>query len=143
MKYFVLWISLFFAHFSSAKPLIPEEALAAFRLETDDLQVSLVAAEPEVVDPVALCFDSEGRLFVVESRGYPHPGKGFPDKKEGICPTADWEHGNVISFDDLSLTAQEKVWKHFLTTQIVGLKKERDTYEYQPGSMSAIISSAD
>ena len=66
------------------KPLSPAEALASFRLESEDLRVSLVAAEPEVVDPVAACFDEAGRLYVVESRGYPHPGKGLPDEKKGV-----------------------------------------------------------
>lgn len=84
VKYFVLCTLPFLAHVSWANPLSPEEALAAFRLETDDLQVSLVAAEPEVVDPVALCFDEKGRLFVVESRGYPHPGKGLPNEHAGV-----------------------------------------------------------
>lgn len=69
---------------ASGKPLSPAEALASFRLESEDLRVSLVAAEPEVVDPVALCFDEAGRLYVVESRGYPHPGKGMPDEKLGV-----------------------------------------------------------
>ena len=84
MKYFALCILFCLAHVSWAKPLSTEEALAAFRLETDDLQVSLVAAEPEVVDPVALCFDEKGRLYVVESRGYPHPGKGLPKEQAGV-----------------------------------------------------------
>ena len=30
-----------------------------------------MAAEPEVVDPVAMAFDGQGRLFVVEMRDYP------------------------------------------------------------------------
>ncbi len=84
MKYFVLCTLSFLAQVSWAKPLSPKEALAAFRLETDDLKVSLVAAEPEVVDPVALCFDDKGRLYVVESRGYPHPVRGeLPKAKLG------------------------------------------------------------
>ena len=69
---------------SFGKPLSPEEALAAFRLESDDLRVSLVAAEPEVIDPVALCFDAKGRLYVAESRGYPHAGKGLPKARLGV-----------------------------------------------------------
>ncbi|HET6883411.1 MAG TPA: PVC-type heme-binding CxxCH protein [Pirellulales bacterium] len=34
----------------------------------------LVAAEPQVVDPVAMAFDEEGRIFVAEMRGYPESG---------------------------------------------------------------------
>ena len=45
------------------------------------LELSLFASEPDVVDPVALCFDEDGRVFVVEMRDYPH---GFgPERKPG------------------------------------------------------------
>lgn len=63
--------------------MTPHESLNAFQLESPDLRINLVASEPEVVDPVALCFDEKGRLYVVESRGYPHPGKGMPKTKLG------------------------------------------------------------
>src|SRR4030095_11358183 len=36
-----------------------------------DFELSLFAAEPDVVDPVALTFDEQGRMFVVEMRDYP------------------------------------------------------------------------
>jgi len=54
----------------AAAGLSPEQALAAFETEPG-LTVELVAAEPLVVDPVALAFDELGRLFVAENRGYP------------------------------------------------------------------------
>src|SRR5437879_1421977 len=58
--------------------LTPEQALAAFHLEPG-LQIELIAAEPLVVDPVAMAFDERGRLFVAENRGYPTgPGPGKP-----------------------------------------------------------------
>ncbi|MEM9176034.1 MAG: c-type cytochrome [Myxococcota bacterium] len=49
--------------------LEPEEARAAFRVAAG-FRVELVAAEPLVVDPVAMDWDDEGRLYVVEMRGY-------------------------------------------------------------------------
>ncbi|MBI3848912.1 MAG: HEAT repeat domain-containing protein [Verrucomicrobia bacterium] len=59
-------------------PLTPQQALASFRLEPG-LRVELVAAEPLVVDPVAIAFDERGRMFVAENRGYPTgPGEGKP-----------------------------------------------------------------
>jgi len=62
---------------SADRPLPPEQSLASFRLEPG-LAVELVAAEPIVVDPVALCFDEKGRMFVAENRGYPTgPGDGY------------------------------------------------------------------
>ena len=45
------------------------------------LQIGLFAAEPDVVDPVALTFDEAGRMYVVEMRDYPY-GIG-PEKKPG------------------------------------------------------------
>lgn len=44
-----------------------------------DLEISLFAAEPDVVDPVALCFDELGLAYVVEMRDYPY-GLG-PDRQ--------------------------------------------------------------
>ena len=59
-------------------PLTPEQAIASFKIEPG-LRVELVVAEPDVVDPVALCFDEKGRMYVAEDRGYPvGPGKGKP-----------------------------------------------------------------
>ncbi|MBI2432678.1 MAG: c-type cytochrome [Candidatus Hydrogenedentes bacterium] len=50
-------------------PLPPEEALASFEVQPG-YHIEQVAAEPLVRDPVALDFDENGRLFVVEMRGY-------------------------------------------------------------------------
>ncbi len=47
----------------------PEQELATFQLE-DGLQIQLVAAEPLVEDPVVMTFDPDGRLWVVEMRGF-------------------------------------------------------------------------
>jgi putative membrane-bound dehydrogenase-like protein len=51
-------------------PLSPDVALQHFTVHPD-LQVELVAAEPQVIDPVAMAFDEHGRLWVVEMRDYP------------------------------------------------------------------------
>lgn len=51
-------------------PLEPEESLAQFRLPPG-VKIELAAAEPEVVDPVAVRFDEDGRMWVVEMRDYP------------------------------------------------------------------------
>jgi putative membrane-bound dehydrogenase-like protein len=65
---------------SAAEPLgnlSPANALKAFETEPG-FSVELVAAEPLVVDPVALAFDEHGRLYVAENRDYP---LGAPDGK--------------------------------------------------------------
>ena len=94
VRFWVYWSLLLLTAASFGKPLTPKEALASFRLEGGDLRVSLVASEPEVVDPVALCFDGKGCLYVVESRGYPHPGKGLPKTKEGIVARLEDSDGD-------------------------------------------------
>ncbi len=59
-------------------PLEPADALAQFQLEPG-LRIELVACEPQVIDPVAIRFDEDGRLWVVEMRDYPHgPPDGQP-----------------------------------------------------------------
>lgn len=59
-------------------PVAPKETLALFQVP-EDVTVELVAAEPEVIDPVALAFDVHLNLYVVENRGYPvGPGEGLP-----------------------------------------------------------------
>src|SRR5262245_6948169 len=52
-------------------PLSPAESQAAMRLADSELTVELVAAEPDVVSPVAIAWDAAGRLFVAEMRDYP------------------------------------------------------------------------
>src|SRR6478609_9017732 len=51
-------------------PLSPEESLKHFQLDPL-LSIELIAAEPQVVDPVAIRFDEDGRLWVAEMRDYP------------------------------------------------------------------------
>lgn len=59
-------------------PLSPEQSLAAFQLEPG-LRIELVAAEPMVIDPVAIAWDERGRMYVVEDRDYPTgPPTGQP-----------------------------------------------------------------
>ncbi len=53
-----------------ASPVLDaDEALARFRV-APGYRVELVAHEPLVVDPVAMDWDDEGRLYVVEMRGF-------------------------------------------------------------------------
>ncbi len=52
-------------------PVEPGQTLSRFQLDAG-LKIELVACEPEVVDPIAIRFDEDGRLWVVEMRDYPH-----------------------------------------------------------------------
>ena len=55
-------------------PTSPQAALKTFRV-APGFRMELVAAEPLVVDPVAMAFDENGRLYVVEMRGYSEDGE--------------------------------------------------------------------
>jgi putative membrane-bound dehydrogenase-like protein len=47
----------------------PEKALSTFKIKPG-FKLELAACEPEVVDPVALSFDENGRMYVIEMRDY-------------------------------------------------------------------------
>ena len=51
-------------------PYSPEEARALIEVP-EGFRVELAAAEPDIVDPVAMTFDARGRMYVVEMRDYP------------------------------------------------------------------------
>ncbi len=50
-------------------PLSPDKALASFQIRPG-FKLELAACEPEVVDPVAMAFDENSALYVVEMRDY-------------------------------------------------------------------------
>ncbi len=58
----------------------PQEELATFEVASG-LEVQLVAAEPLVQDPVVITFDPDGRLWVVEMRGFMPDIDGHGEKE--------------------------------------------------------------
>ncbi len=56
-------------------PLTPAQSMQSMRY-SDRLQVDLVAAEPMVMDPVAICWDASGALYVAEMGDYPAEPEG-------------------------------------------------------------------
>ena len=62
----------------TAPPKSPADSLASLQIEPG-YEISLFAAEPLVKDPVSICFDDQGRMFVVEYGDYPiGPEDGGP-----------------------------------------------------------------
>ncbi len=57
------------AELNPSPALTPAQALKSFQLEPG-LKIQLVASEPMVQDPVVMTFDEDGRLWVVEMRGF-------------------------------------------------------------------------
>src|SRR5262245_11269829 len=74
-RFGLLLLPLVIGHWSFAadgvSPLSPAEAQKAFVLADASLKIELAAAEPEIVDPVAIRFDEDGRMWVAEMRDYP------------------------------------------------------------------------
>src|SRR2546423_7376826 len=62
-------------------PLSPAEAQKKFKLPPG-FEMRLFAAEPDVVNPVAMSFDEKGRLWVVELYEYPYE-KPKDEKRKG------------------------------------------------------------
>lgn len=76
-------------------PRSPEAEKATFHLPKG-FQVELVAAEPQIVDPVALAFDEEGRLFVAEMPGYPNGGVATGNVTSGRIKLLEDRDGDGI-----------------------------------------------
>jgi len=53
----------------AAAPMPPLDAAKAMRVP-EGFKVTLVAAEPDVVQPISFCIDGRGRLFVAEAMNY-------------------------------------------------------------------------
>lgn len=76
----VLWVTICGCSRKSDQapdPLTAGKALQSFRL-SEDFHVELFASEPNVVDPVDMAFDENGRIYVAEMVDYPDdppPGK--------------------------------------------------------------------
>ena len=56
-------------------PLSPEESITRIQLPPG-YKIELVAAEPLVQEPVALCWDGYGRMYVAEMNTYMIDGNG-------------------------------------------------------------------
>ena len=103
-------------------PRIPsmstDQALKSFQIQPG-FRLSLAAAEPLVTDPVSACYDADGRLYVVEMRGYPYPensptgnvrrledtnGDGTFDKSTVFADGLSWPTGVLASDGGVFIT---------------------------------------
>jgi putative membrane-bound dehydrogenase-like protein len=80
------------------------------------LRIELVAAEPEIESPVAMAFDEDGKLWVVEMRDYPNgPEPGRPPEGrirvlEDLDGDGRYEHSRVFA-DRLLFANGLMLWK--------------------------------
>ncbi|MBX3740068.1 MAG: c-type cytochrome [Akkermansiaceae bacterium] len=81
---------------STSLPLPPEKAAADWKLP-EGFQASVFAAEPDVRQPIAMCMDDRGRLWVAESFMYAGSIGGYYEKKlrDRIIILEDTDHDGV------------------------------------------------
>lgn len=79
------------------EPLSPEKAIDSFRVR-DGFELQLLAAEPQVTDPVDMQYDEFGRAYVVEMCDYPYTDKA--SDKPFVERTNDAPLGRVRLLED-------------------------------------------
>ncbi len=100
----------------ASEPLEPREALRTIHVK-EGFRLEIVATEPEVMDPVALAFDENGRLYVVEMRGYPNEGTGEGDITSGRIKLLEDRDGDgryetsTVFADHLAFPTGVCVWR--------------------------------
>lgn len=105
-------------------PLSPEDSLRWFKLD-EGLRIELAAAEPEVVDPVAVRFDERGRMWVAEYRDYPNGPKegGKPLSRIKLLEDTDhdgrYETAHVFA-EGLSFCNGIQPWKQGVIATMAG-----------------------
>jgi putative membrane-bound dehydrogenase-like protein len=85
MRSVLTFLSL--ATLAAADPLLsPQEALKKFTAP-EGFSVDLIAAEPDIVQPIAFCWDARGRIWVVEAKTYPTRRNNKPPGGDSAKPT--------------------------------------------------------
>jgi putative membrane-bound dehydrogenase-like protein len=78
---------------ANSGPLTAREEQGTFHL-LPGFRIELVACEPNIVDPVAIAFDENGRLYVAEMPGYPNGGIGTGDIHSGKIKLLEDRNGD-------------------------------------------------
>lgn len=105
-------------------PPAPERARRAMHVDPG-LSVEVAAAEPEVVDPVAVAFDEDGRLWVAEMGDYPTgpPAGARPLSRIKRLEDRDgdgrYEHA-VVFADGLSFCTGLQPWRGGVIVTLAG-----------------------
>jgi putative membrane-bound dehydrogenase-like protein len=119
----VLALGFFFLH-AFACGIEPDDSirasgkkasLAAFEVR-EGFRIELVAAEPLVMDPVAIDWGADGRLWVAEMADYPlgSDGKGKPGGRVRFLEDTDGDgryDSSVLFLDGLNFPTGVKAWK--------------------------------
>jgi putative membrane-bound dehydrogenase-like protein len=109
---------------SATAPLSPQESLQQIVVDSD-LKAELAAHEPNVIDPIAIRFDEDGRMWVVEMRDYPTgPTKEFPARSR-ISTLRDKDNDGfyetaAVFADNLSFATGLQPWKGGVFVTLAG-----------------------
>jgi putative membrane-bound dehydrogenase-like protein len=93
----------------------PDQIAASLRIDPG-LRVELAAAEPQITSPVAMAFDADGRLWVVEMRDYPHgppPGQS-PESRIKVLEDRDgdgWFESSAVYQDAIAFANGVLPWR--------------------------------
>ncbi|MFO1091880.1 MAG: PVC-type heme-binding CxxCH protein [Planctomycetaceae bacterium] len=75
-----LFLTRGFSADAPQSPVAPDESLQYF-VTHPDCRIELVAAEPDVMSPIQVAFDPDGRMWVMEYSDYPNgPAEGEPGR---------------------------------------------------------------
>lgn len=106
--------------------LEPKEAIASWKLKKG-FKLEFAAHEPQVVDPIAICFDEKGRMFVCEMIDYseqrdvtPHLGRvsmledkdgdGYYETSTIFADNLAWPTGLIWANNQLFVIATPDIW---------------------------------
>lgn len=83
-------------HSTSNAPFLKPAAAVAKMSIPDGFDVSVFAAEPDIGEPIAFCFDDRGRIWVVENYNYRTRGRHTSDKVTRIQILEDTDRDGVF-----------------------------------------------
>ncbi|GEP44082.1 PVC-type heme-binding CxxCH protein [Brevifollis gellanilyticus] len=109
-------------------PAVPPKDAAATWQVKKGFKLELAANEPQVLDPIAICFDERGRMFVCEMIDYsemrdvtPHLGRitmledkdgdGFFETSKIFADDLPWPTGLIWSNGGLYVGATPDIWR--------------------------------
>lgn len=76
-------------HIIASDPLSPEQEKAQFRLPPG-FEAQLVASEPDILKPMNISFDDQGRLWVTDTVEYPYPVKPGTKGRDTVKVLSDF-----------------------------------------------------
>src|SRR5262245_30924220 len=101
----------------------PKEERETFQLHPG-FRIELVACEPQIMDPVAMTFDHDGRLYVAEMRGYPNDGYGTGNISSGCIKLLTDKDGDgfyetaTVFADGLRFPTSIQPWKNGILVSV-------------------------